>query len=170
MKRHLILVGLPGAGKSTVAALAAERLGTHATDIDPIIERATGMTVAEVFAEFGERDFRARERELVLQALYLPPHIIAPGGGWAAEPGNLETVAGRALVIHLDIDPRGAAARLEGSAERPLLAGDPLGRLTELARLRAPAYHRAPARVDAERSPAVVADAVVAIARGAGGW
>jgi shikimate kinase len=170
VKRHLILVGLPGAGKSTVASLVAERLGTHATDIDPVLERAAGMSVAEVFASVGEPAFREREREAVVQALYLPPHVIAPGGGWAAEPGNLETVAGRALVIHLAVSPADAAARLDGAADRPLLAGDPLARLTELARLRGPAYGRAEASVDASDAPPLVADRVVAVARRAGGW
>ena len=170
MKRHLILVGLPGAGKSTVAALVAERLDTHATDIDPVLERAAGMSVADVFASLGEPAFREREREAVVQALYLPPHVIAPGGGWAAEPGNLETVAGRALVIHLAVSPAEAAGRLGAAADRPLLAGDPLARLTELARQREPAYGRADASVDAGDPAPIVADRVVAVARRAGGW
>jgi shikimate kinase len=170
VKRHLILVGLPGAGKSTVASLVAERLGTHATDIDPVLERAAGMSVADVFASMGEPAFREREREAVVQALYLPPHVIAPGGGWAAEPGNLETVAGRALVIHLAVSPERAAARLDGASDRPLLAGDPLARLTELSRVRGPAYGRSDASVDANDEPPVVAERVVAVAKRSGGW
>src|SRR5690606_22936826 len=87
MPRHLLLIGLPGAGKSTAGRLLAERLGTHCTDIDPMIERATGRSVAELFEEEGEESFRDREHLAVVQALALPPHVVAPGGGWAARPG-----------------------------------------------------------------------------------
>jgi shikimate kinase len=170
VKRHLILVGLPGAGKSTVGRLVAEALGTHATDIDPNIERATGLTIAELFAQEGEPAFRERERTAVLQALHLPPHVIAPGGGWAAEPGNLEAIGDAALVIHLAVPPDQAAARLEGAGGRPLLAADPVARLAALAAVRAPAYARAHAAVPADRPAPLVAGDVVALARRQGGW
>ena len=170
MKRHIILVGLPGAGKSTVARLVADGLDTHATDIDPIIERATGLSVAELFGAEGEAAFRAREREAVLQALELPAHVIAPGGGWASEPGNLEGVSSRALIIHLAVAPEAAARRLTGAAGRPLLEGDPLSRLTDLAGRRAPFYAKAAAEVDAGRDASSVAGEVVRLARTIGGW
>ena len=96
VRRHLVLIGLPGAGKSTVGRLLAERLETHWTDIDPVIERATGLSIAELFAEEGEAAFRAREHQAVIEALLLPPHVVTPGGGWAAEPGNLEALGDRA--------------------------------------------------------------------------
>lgn len=105
MPRHLFLIGLPGAGKTTTGRLVAARLDTHCTDIDPIIERATGMTIAELFEEEGEAAFRTREHLAVLQALGLPPHVVTPGGGWAVQPGNLAEVRDRALVIHLAVDP-----------------------------------------------------------------
>jgi shikimate kinase len=167
-----VLVGLPGAGKSTVGRLAAARLGTHCTDPDPMIERATGLSVAELFADEGEAGFRARERRAVLEALELPPHVIAPGAGWAAEPGNLDTVAGAAFVIHLQVEPEVAAGRLAGESERPLLSGgDPKGRLQSLAGRRMPYYRRAAAEIDVSGlAPETAADAVVALARKQAGW
>ena len=172
-RRHLILVGLPGAGKSTVGQLAAERLGTHCSDPDPLIERATGLTVAELFAEEGEAAFRVRERRAVEEALALPPHVITPGGGWAAEPGNLDRVAPNAFVIHLDIEPQAAARRLaDGGASRPLLAGtDPGVRLAQLAERRLPFYRKAGAEIEVTRLGAeAVAERVVAVARERAGW
>ncbi len=172
MRRHLLLIGLPGAGKSTVGRALAERLGTHCTDIDPIIERATGLPVAEVFVEEGEPAFREREHRAVLEALRLPPHVVAPGGGWAAQPGQLEAALDRVLAIHLAVDPRVAATRLAGGPTRPLLAGDdPERRLRALADLRKPFYQRAAVELDvSHRTAAETADLLLAIAKDKAGW
>lgn len=172
MPRHLVLIGLPGAGKSTVGRLLADRLGTHCTDIDPMIERATGMTVADLFAEEGEPAFRDRERRAVLQAIGLPAHVIAPGGGWAAEPGNLEAIAGLVCTVWLDVDPAIAAGRLAGDRTRPLLeADDRSARLAALAAARRPYYQRANARIDvADRPAAEIADQLLSVARVQAGW
>ncbi|MGE0439024.1 MAG: shikimate kinase [Vicinamibacterales bacterium] len=194
--RHLILIGLPGAGKSTAGRLLADRLGTHWTDIDPIIERATGLSIAELFALEGEEAFRGRERLAVEQALRLPPHVVTPGGGWAAQPGNLDDAAA-ACLVHLAIAPEAAARRLAGDASRPLLQGQPspaadpaaalarhsgalggrdptagpVARLNELAAARLPFYRRAEAEVEVSgKSSEEVADLLLEIARRQAGW
>ena len=172
IRRHLILIGLPGAGKTTVGGLLAQRLGTHHTDIDPIIERATGLTIVELFAEEGEPAFRDREHRAVVQSLGLPPHVVTPGGGWSAMPGQLDEVRDRVVPIHLAVDPDVAATRLAGDTSRPLLAGPDLpGRLAALARERAPWYRSARAAIDvSEKSAAEVADLLVAVAKAEAGW
>lgn len=170
MRMHLVLVGLSGAGKSTVGPLLARRLDTHFTDIDLVIERATGLTVAELFAEEGEARFRARERQAVRDAFLLPPHVIAPGGGWAAQPGSLDDAAERALVVYLAVPPAVAAARLGDDAGRPLLAGDPTGRLQALLGEREPWYRRSGPAVDAGLEPEAVADRLLELARREAGW
>lgn len=171
VRRHLLLVGLSGSGKSTVGRLAARLLDTHVSDIDAVIERATGLSVAEQFQAEGESAFRARERQAVLEALLLPAHVVAPGAGWAAEPGNLDEVAARAFAVYLAVDPAVAAVRLDGVRDRPLLADAPLAeRLAAMLARREPHYRRAPARIDANQPVEVVAQAVAALARGEAGW
>lgn len=170
-RRHMVLIGLPGSGKSTVGRLAAEQLETHLTDIDRIIERATGLPIPDLFLEEGEVAFRQRERQAVLDAFHLPPHLVAPGGGWAAEPGNLDAVRGRALTVYLEVAPETAASRLGPVNGRPLLAGGPVvDRLRSLLERRRVFYREAEVVVDAELNPGTVAAKVVAAARGRGGW
>lgn len=96
--------------------------------------------------------------------------VISPGGGWAAEAGNLAAVEGRALTIYLYVSPEVAARRVGAATDRPLLAGDPLPRLRELLARRAPWYRLAGIEIDAHPAPQVVAAGVVAAARRYGGW
>jgi shikimate kinase len=171
MKRHVLLVGLPGAGKSTVGALAASRLAAPLEDTDQTIVERSGRSIPALFAGPGEPAFRALEREAVEGALSRAPRVIAAGGGWAAEPGNLEAAAPRALIIYLSCAPETAAVRLAGADPRPLVASDPVPRLRELLAGRRRFYERADVSVETDgRLAAAVADEVVALARSRGGW
>jgi shikimate kinase len=170
VRRHIVLVGLPGSGKSTVGPLVAAQLDTHFSDVDRVIERATGLTVADLFAEEGEPAFRERERRAVLDALVLPPHVLAPGGGWAAQPGNLEETADRVLTVYLRVIPEVAAERLDGARDRPLVSEAPPARLRALLAHREAFYRRADATVDAGLPPVAVANLVIEAARRGGGW
>ena len=165
MKRHLILMGLSGSGKSTVGRLAAKQLGTHFSDIDELIVAGSGQPVAELFAREGEAQFRRLERAAMERVLAAPPHLIAPGAGWSAEPGNLQAV-GDALLIYLEISPDAAAARLAGDATRPLLAGaDPVTRLTGMLQTREPWYRKAALTIPASGPPETVAALVAEAGR-----
>ena len=165
MKRHLILVGLSGSGKSTVGRLAAQQLRTSFSDIDELIVTGSGQPVAELFAREGEAQFRRLERAALERVLAAPPHVIAPGAGWIAEPGNLEA-AGDALLIYLEISPAEAAARLAGDAARPLLAGaDPVTRLTGMLSARERWYRNAALTIPASGSPEAVAALVAEAGR-----
>lgn len=171
MRRHVVLVGLPGAGKSSVGRLAAALLGAAFEDSDDLVERAAGRTIAQLFAGEGEAAFRRREREAMVGALARPPRVIAAGGGWAAQPGNLEAAEPRAFTIYLACSAETAAARAGTSPARPLLAGDAAAAVRELLHRRRPFYERAAAMVDTEgRTPAAVAADVAALARSQGGW
>jgi shikimate kinase len=150
--RSLVLVGLPGVGKSTVGAAVAERLGWPFLDFDVEIERREGCSVAELFARRGERYFRDRERELTVELAGRVGVVLAPGGGWMAQPGLVALLRPPATIIYLAASPAEVARRLGAArAARPLLGGDdPVARLERLLAEREPAYRRADAVIDTE--------------------
>jgi shikimate kinase len=171
--RVIVLVGLPGAGKSTVGRLVAERLGWAFVDLDRVIEAEAGMPVAAIFASEGEEGFRARERAVTRRiALQDGPLVLAPGGGWAEDRANLDSLGANAVSVHLRVSVPVALARLAGSHEvRPLLGGpDPAFRLEELRRRREPTYLQSNHTISVDSfTPDEVATSIVAIASGSGG-
>jgi len=142
VKRHLILVGLPGAGKSTVGRLVAANLRVPLQDIDTAIEEKLGVSIADIFATRGETEFRRLEQTVTANALAGEPAVIVPGGGWAAQPGNLESVPGMAVTVYLETSVETAVRRLLGGDTRPLLASDPAARLRDLFAARKPCYEK----------------------------
>jgi len=169
---HLVLVGLPGCGKTVVGRAAADLLGTSFTDIDESVVREQRQSVAQTFQTHGEAHFRQLERAAMNRVLSRPPGVIAPGGGWAAQPGNLEDAVGKAVLVYMRVTPGVAAERLGDVSDRPLLAGsDVAARLSELLAQREACYRRAGHSVDTDgRTPETIAAAVVGIARKWGGW
>lgn len=163
--RPLVLVGLPGAGKTTVGRLLAAQLALPFVDFDEEIERREGRRVAEIFAGQGEAAFRAMERSLTTE-LVGRAMVVAPGGGWMADPGNPALFRPGGRIIHLVVRPETALGRMHAEwARRPLLAGDdPLAALVSLAERRRRAYDAADAAVDTEGlAPQEVADAIRAL-------
>jgi shikimate kinase len=166
-----VLVGLPGAGKTAAGRITARLLHTTFTDLDQVIVRDTGLTIPELFVARGEPAFRVLEQDAMARALAAPPEVIAPGGGWAAQDDSLERARPAALLVYLRVSPDVAAARLAEERDRPLLQGDPLGRLERLLGAREVFYHRADAEVDTDAlTPTAVAEAVAGLARAHGGW
>ncbi len=149
--------------------MAAE-LGAAWCDLDRRIEINAGCSITELFATRGEAAFRALERSAMAAALVEPPQVIATGGGWAAQPGNLAAADPVALTIYLSVTPEVAARRLGAAGDRPLLTGDPLLTLQALLAERAAAYGLAGIDLDASGSPERVAAGVVTAARQYGGW
>ena len=149
---HLILVGLPGVGKSTVGAGVADLLGIPFLDFDVEIERRAGMSVAEIFRVHGEPRFRALERSLTEELASGPPMVLAPGGGWMSQPDLAALLRPPGRIIYLAASPERVAGRLgSASGTRPLLAGgDPVARLVALLAARESAYRRADVVVNTE--------------------
>jgi len=171
MKRHIVLVGLPGAGKTTVGKLVADKLGTQVVDIDALVVRKMQMPVSRIFAEYGETRFREVETEAMRQALAGTPTVITPGGGWAAQPGALEEVRGSCYVVYLRTMAVTAAKR-SADYGRPLLMGeDPVEKMRQLLKERDAFYSQAHSELKADvKSAAALADELVQLARDHAGW
>jgi len=139
--RNIFLVGLMGAGKTTVARQLARRLGKTFYDTDHEIERRTGVRVQVIFEIEGEPGFRAREAQMVDSLTALQDVVLGTGGGVVLKPENRALLASRGFVIYLRAQPRDLYQRTRHDKSRPLLAtDDPLARLEELQRVRDPLY------------------------------
>ena len=139
--RNLFLVGLMGAGKTTVGRQLARRLGKRFVDSDQEIEERTGVKVATIFEIEGEPGFRARESRVIEELAEAEDLVLATGGGVVLDPGNRMRLAARGFVIYLHARPRDLWQRTRQDRTRPLLRGvDPLARLEELYTVRDPLY------------------------------
>lgn len=162
---NVVLVGMMGAGKTTVGRILARELGWPLVDTDQVVVERAGRSIPELFATEGEKGFRAREAEAIAWAAAQDNLVIATGGGAVLAPANREALRRSGVVFWLDAPPeelyRRAAA--QGVQGRPLLAGaesgDPLAAVAKLAESRAQAYREAAhCRIDTTgRSPEEVA-------------
>jgi shikimate kinase len=151
-KPHIVLVGLPGAGKTTVGAGLATQLGRAFLDFDREIEQRAGSTVADIFASRGEHYFREMEVALTLEARRCGDMVLAPGGGWITNKDVMSLLRPPGRIVYLKIRPEVALQRLGSQpTARPLLMRpDPLGELKRLLAAREPLYSQADFVVDAE--------------------
>ncbi|HSD40660.1 MAG TPA: shikimate kinase [Burkholderiales bacterium] len=139
--RNIFLVGLMGAGKSTVARQLAQRLRKRFIDADHEIELRTGVRIGTIFEIEGEEGFRAREAQVLESLTQLEDVVLATGGGVVLRPENRERLKSRGFVIYLRALPRDLYMRTRHDKNRPLLrTGDPLARLEELFVIRDPLY------------------------------
>ena len=142
--RHLVLVGLMGAGKSAIGRRLAEALARPFADSDTVIEEAAGQTIADLFARAGEAAFRRTEAAVLGRLLEGAPAVIATGGGAFLRPSNRARIRRAALSAWLRADLDVLVGRIRRPATRPLLAGDDLrGTLARLMRERHPVYAEA---------------------------
>lgn len=150
---HLILVGLPGSGKSSVGARVARLLDRTFLDFDVEIARRQGMTVADIFAQRGEPFFRDLEHRLTEELHELGHMVLAPGGGWVMRPDSVALVRPPGRLIYLKVSPATALRRMGATAAtRPMLTRpNPRGELDTLLAARRPVYESADLVIDVER-------------------
>jgi shikimate kinase len=141
LAERILLVGMMGAGKTTVGQALARRLGAAYFDSDRQVERRTGLTVPEIFAARGEAAFRAEEREALVEALGSEgPVVVSVAGGAVLDADNRRMLRQGGTVVWLRADVETLAARVGAGAGRPLLGGDPAAALAQLYEVRRPVY------------------------------
>jgi shikimate kinase len=163
-----VVVGPPGAGKSTVGRALADRLGVAFHDVDAAIEQAQGRSISDIFVDDGETVFRDLERAEVARSLAEERGVVALGGGAVMDPLTEQALAGH-VVVFLDVAIADASKRIGFDRSRPLLAVNPRASWVAMMNHRRPTYERvATLTVDtARRSPDEVVDLIVPALEGA---
>jgi len=152
--RSLVLVGLMGAGKSTIGRRLSARLNLPFKDADNEIESAAGMSISEIFAVHGEQVFRDGERRVIARLIAGPPKVIATGGGAFLDEGLRALILETCTAVWIDADIATLVERVSRRDHRPLLRGrDPLPLLTELAAVRSPIYAEAHIHIKSQSMP-----------------
>jgi shikimate kinase len=154
LDRPIVLIGLMGAGKTTVGRRLAQRLGFPFVDADEEIEAAAGMTIAEIFQMFGEDYFRDGERRVIARLIDGSPKVIATGGGAFMNERTRNLILETATAVWLEADLDTLVERVRRRSTRPLLKDrDPRQVLRDLATVRNPVYALAPIHVRSQPSP-----------------
>jgi len=148
MNKNIILIGFMGTGKTTVGLRLAETLGWTFTDTDQQIEKLAGKPIPEILAEEGEEHFRQLETKVLESLGSRERLVVSTGGGAVLRAANREAMLRSGLVVALKADAETIISRVRGDTNRPLLAGDPEGKVRQLLQERAGAYDFAHVTID----------------------
>ena len=167
-RRSIVLIGMMGAGKSSVGRRLAARLNIPFVDADAEIEKAAGMRIADIFARHGEADFRSGEARVIARLLDGGPQVLATGGGAFMNPATRGVIQAKGISIWLSADVEVLMRRIsKRKHERPLLqTADPTETLRRLLAEREPIYAQADLTIQSRDLPhdAIVADIMKALA------
>jgi shikimate kinase len=163
--RSVVLVGMMGAGKSSIGRRLATRLNIPFVDADAEIEKAAGMSIPDIFATHGEPDFRAGEARVIARLLDGGPQVLATGGGAFMNPDTRAAIAARGVSIWLNADFETLMRRIKRRHDRPLLhTDDPAATLQQLIDVRYPIYRLADFTVQSREVPHdKIVDEIVAV-------
>jgi shikimate kinase len=161
--RPIVLVGMMGAGKTTVGRRLAERLGLKFHDADLEIEKAAGMSVADLFLEHGEESFRRGEAQIIARLLSGPPHVLATGGGAILFAETRRLIKAKAWSVWIKADVEVLLRRATRRKTRPLLkVGDPRATLSRLLEARQEFYAQADLAIESLPGPhTLTVDAII---------
>jgi shikimate kinase len=153
--RSVVIVGMPGSGKSSIGRKLAARLGLPFQDADDEVETAAGMRIEQIFERFGEAEFRKGERRVIARLLDQPAHVLATGGGAFMDTETRALIRAKATSVWLRADLPTLLERTSRRDDRPLLKGGALRDILEkLMAERAPFYAEADVTVDSDGRPA----------------
>lgn len=170
-RRHIVLVGLPGAGKTSVGKALSVLLDADFSEPDRLIEARLNASIQSIFADRGEAGFRKYEAEIMADLLKKPPHVISPGGGWVLGAHESGTTLSRGLIIYLETSPAEVLSRLGGAAGRPVLGDGSLSTVERLYEDRRGVYEASEVTVKTDgKNLAEVIQAVLDLARNKAGW
>jgi shikimate kinase len=166
--RSIVLVGMMGVGKSSIGRRLAARLGVPFVDADAEIEKAAGMSIADIFARHGEADFRSGEARVIARLLDGGPQVLATGGGAVMNADTRAAIKAKGVSIWLSAELDVLMRRInKRKTERPLLqTADPAATLRELLTTREPVYAQADLTVQSREVPhdAIVSEIMAALA------
>lgn len=162
--RSIVLVGMMGAGKSSVGRRLAKKLDVPFVDADTEIERAAGMTVSEIFERHGEESFRSGEARVIARLLEQGRQVLATGGGAFMNPGTRALIAAKGVSVWLKAEPDVLLRRIKRRSDRPLLrTADPAATLNRLIAERYPVYAEADVTLHSRDVPhEIVVDEIIA--------
>jgi len=163
--RSVVLVGMMGAGKSSIGRRLAQRLGISFVDADAEIEAAAGMTIAEIFATYGESYFRSGEQRVIARLLESGPQVLATGGGAFMNDETRAGIRQKGVSVWLkaEFDVLMRRVKRRATADRPMLQGDPAQRIRHLMDERYPLYAQADVTVmSREVSHEIIVNEIVA--------
>jgi shikimate kinase len=167
-RRSVVLVGMMGAGKSSIGRRLAARLGIPFMDADSEIEKAAGMSIADIFARHGEGDFRSGETRVIARLLDAGPQVLATGGGATMNPETRAAIKAKGVSVWLSAEIDVLLRRIaKRKNDRPMLqTEDPAETLRQLLALREPVYAEADLTVQSREVPheAIVSEIVAALA------
>jgi shikimate kinase len=165
-RRSIVLIGMMGAGKSSVGRRLAARLGLAFVDADSEIETAAGMSIADIFSAHGEAYFRSGEARVIARLLEGGPQVLATGGGAIMNPDTRAAIRAKAVSIWLNAEYDVLLRRVRRRTDRPMLkTADPAETLRRLLAERSPTYAQADVTLNSRDAPheTIVNEAIAAL-------
>lgn len=154
LDRPIVMIGLMAAGKTRIGKELASVLGVEFADADEEIEKAAGMSIADIFECYGEGHFRDGERRVMSRLIDNTPKVVATGGGAVMDKATADLIFGNAIAIWVRADINTLVERTSQNNKRPLLKdGNPHDILKRLADVRYPIYQKAPIMLETDEGP-----------------